>query len=342
MRQPILYTCASFLCLLFLAGCEMQNEFTDSPRQNFEVLWKTLDEHYCFFEYKEVDWEAVYREYSQYVDESLNSYELYNILSDMLNELKDGHINLITPERVSRYDNWFLDYSLNFNEVLIADHYFQGNYNWGSTQMQSTFLREGQIGYIYYPTFTEGVLESELDQLLLSFADCEGLIIDVRNNAGGSLTHSDRLASRFVKEKTLTAYIQHKTGKGHTDFSNPYPIYLHPSEGVLWLRPVMVLTNRRAYSATNNFVSKLKVLPQVTMIGDWTGGGSGFPITSELPNGWSVRFPTSPILDINKQHTEFGIAPDIEVALDPAWEEEGRDALIEKAIEMILYPPPGF
>ncbi|MCC8134124.1 MAG: hypothetical protein LIP04_11505 [Tannerellaceae bacterium] len=71
------------------------------------------------------------------------------------------------------------------------------------------------------------------------------------------------------------------------------------------------------------------------------GGGSGFPITSELPNGWSVRFPTSPILDVNKQHTEFGIAPDVEVSLDAAWEEKGGDALIEKALELILYPPPG-
>lgn len=38
---------------------------------------------------------------------------------------------------------------------------------------------------------------------------------------------------------------------------------------------------------------------------------------------------------------EFGIAPDVEVSLDAAWEEKGRDALIEKALELILYPPPG-
>ncbi|EKC55562.1 hypothetical protein LEA_15281, partial [human gut metagenome] len=48
---------------------------------------------------------------------------------------------------------------------------------------------------------------------------------------------------------------------------------------------------------------------QVTVMGDRTGGGSGLPFSSELPNGWSVRFSACPVLDVNKQHTEFGMTP---------------------------------
>lgn len=186
-----------------------------------------------FFEYKEVDWDAVYQEYSGRIEEPMTQFELFYVLADMLNELQDGHINLISQDRTSRYDNWFLDYPVNFNESLLANYYFQGNYDWESDEVKYILLREGEVGYLYYPTFSEGLLESELDRILLSFEDCKGIIVDVRNNSGGSLTNSDRLASRFLAEKTLCAYIQHKTGKGYSDFSDPYPIYLHPSEGML-------------------------------------------------------------------------------------------------------------
>lgn len=233
MKSFFLHTYIPFFCWCLLAGCEMQNEFSESPHQNFEALWKIMDEHYCFFEYKEVDWDAVYQEYSGRIEESMTQFELFYVLADMLNELQDGHINLISQDRTSRYDNWFLDYPVNFNESLLANYYFQGNYDWESDEVKYILLREGEVGYLYYPTFLEGLLESELDRILLSFEDCKGIIVDVRNNSGGFLTNSDRLASRFLAEKTLCAYIQHKTEKGHSDFSDPYPIYLHPSKGVL-------------------------------------------------------------------------------------------------------------
>ena len=135
------------------------------------------------------------------------------------------------------------------------------------------------------------------------------MIFDIRDNGGGMLSNADRIASRFLEEKILTGYIQHKTGKGHDDFSEPYPLYLSPSERIRWLRPVVVLTNRHCYSAANDFVQKVRMMPYVTTMGDRTGGGSGFPFNSELPNGWGVRFSASPMLDVNKQHTEFGLDP---------------------------------
>ena len=27
-----------------------------SANENFDMLWRTVDEHYCFFEYKNIDW----------------------------------------------------------------------------------------------------------------------------------------------------------------------------------------------------------------------------------------------------------------------------------------------
>ena len=71
-------------------------------------------------------------------------------------------------------------------------------------------------------------------------------------------------------------------------------------------------------------------------MGDRTGGGSGLPFHSELPNGWSVRFSASPILDANMQHTEFGIDPDIKVDMLQEDIEKGIDTIIEEALNYLF------
>ena len=75
----------------------------------------------------------------------------------------------------------------------------------------------------------------------------------------------------------------------------------------------------------------MRELPLVTIIGDKTGGGSGLPFTSELPNGWGVRFSACPILNAQKEHTEFGIDPDIKVDMNESDQQRGEDTIIETA-----------
>ena len=197
-------------------------------------------------------------------------------------------------------------------------------------------LSTDQVGYVYYGNFSSGVGESNLDNMFIHFKDCRGLILDVRNNGGGAMSNSDRITQRFLEEKILTGYVTYKTGNGHTDFSSPYPLYLSPSDRLRWTKPVIVLTNRQCYSATNNLVSIMRLLPHVTVMGDCTGGGSGFPFSSELPIGWGIRFSACPILDADKKHTEFGIEPDEKVSMTEEDMKKGKDTIIEAAIGHIL------
>ena len=75
----------------------------------------------------------------------------------------------------------------------------------------------------------------------------------------------------------------------------------------------------------------MRQCPNVTIIGDKTGGGAGMPYSSELPNGWIVRFSACPMFDANKQSTEFGIEPDVKVSLTDADFSKGIDTIIEAA-----------
>ncbi len=317
---------------LLFAGCSAKEEYTSDPHAIFNALWKVIDEKYCFFDYKNINWDDVYKKYSVQIADTMNRFQLFDVLGKMLAELQDGHTNLISTFNISRFWNWYENYPDNFNSVvhkkyLGTDYKIAGGLRYRVLQ--------DSIGYVYYGDFSSPVGEAHLDEMFLHFKDCKSFIFDVRNNTGGSLTYSERIAARFLTETQVVGYIMHKRGPGHNDFSEPYPIKLTPSKRIIWLRPVAVLTNRSCFSATNDFISKMKLFPQVTVIGDRTGGGCGLPFHSELPNGWSVRFSSSPMLDADKQITEHGIDPDIKIDIKESDQLKNIDTIIEEAIKFL-------
>ena len=320
-----------------LTACHDMEEYTDDPRGNFEALWSILDEHYCFFDSKNVDWDKVHDTYSRRISDRMTREELFIVCADMLAELRDGHVNLSAPFNTSYYRAWWSDYPQNFNKRLIEESYFNFNYRQSSGMMYG-FL-ENNIGYIYYESFSSPVGEGNLDYALNFLSTAYGLIIDVRDNGGGSLTNVETFVARFIDRPTLVGYISHKTGPGHNDFSEPYAITYRPAqEGrVRWAKPIVVLTNRSTFSAANNFASVMKNLPGVTIVGSVTGGGSGVPFSSELPCGWGIRFSACSMLDALGESTEGGITPSegCAVDLDPLDALSGRDTILEKAIEIL-------
>ena len=317
-----------FIGLLSLGGCIREEEFDNSPQGNFDALWTIIDEQYCFLDYKQIDWNAIYDQYQPLITPDMPNDGLFEVLGNMLAELKDGHVNLSSASNTARYWNWYLDYPRNFNESVV-EGYLGRDYRIGGGAKYT--LLDDNIGYIYYGDFSSGIGDGNLDEMLSYLSICNGLIIDMRNNGGGNLTYATKLAARCTNEKVLTGYIQHKTGKGHNDFSDPEPIYLEPSNSIRWQKGVVVLMNRHSYSATNDFINSMRYLPNVTLMGDKSGGGSGLPFSSELPNGWGVRFSASPHLDAEGQHIEFGIDPDIKLDMDAEDEARGIDTMIEAA-----------
>ena len=322
----------TLLIILFCSSCTKLEEYDNTPTGNFEALWNIIDEHYCFFDYKAeeygLDWNAVYHQYKRKISDNMSNAGLFEVLGDMLDELRDGHVNLYAAHDVARYWDFHEGYATNFSEEIQAK-YLGTDYKIASG-LRYTILPDN-IGYIYVPSFSNSIGEGNLDECLHALALCRGLIIDVRSNGGGNLSYAETLASRFTNERVLAGYVCHKTGKRHSDFSTPEPIYLESSNRIRWQKPTCVLTNRSSYSATNDFVKIMRTLPLVTIVGDRTGGGSGLPFSSELPNGWSVRFSACPSFDADMQHTEFGIEPDVRIDMSNEDCAQGLDTIIETA-----------
>lgn len=321
---------------LLLSSCVDETEYADNPQGNFLQLWRIIDEHYCFFDYKQqqygLDWNEVYQRYSPQINSHMTSSQLFEVLANMLAELRDGHVNLSTNFDLGRYWAWHEDYPANYSENLI-DHYLGTDYKIAGGLRYR--ILDDNVGYISCTTFETAQSSNALNNILSYLASCNGLILDVRNNTGGMLTSAEELAARFTNEEILVGYIQHKTGKGHNDFSAMEPQRLKPSSGLRWQKRVVVLTNRKVYSAANEFVKYMKCCPNVTIVGDKTGGGAGMPFTSELPNGWGVRFSACPMYNTNKQPTEFGIEPDHPCQLSEADAFNGYDTIIEYARKLI-------
>ncbi len=329
-----------FLPLLFavvLASCHEVKEYDATPRQTFEQLWSILDEHYCFFREKGVDWEEVHSRYAPMVTDRMTSRELFDVMARMLDELRDGHTNLSASFSTSYYRRWWADYPENFDWRLVQENYL--NFNYISAAGIDYAVLASNIGYIRYSSFSSPVGEGNLDAALSYLAPCDGLIIDVRSNSGGSMTYVETIARRFITDRTLAYSICHKTGPEHDAFSDPYPVYFNPApEGrVMWGKPVVVLCNRGTFSAGNIFVSVMKSLPGVTVAGATTGGGSGMPFNSELTCGWGVRFSASPLYDADGRLTEFGVEPTegCAVDLDPEAALAGRDTMIDFAVGLL-------
>jgi len=219
--------------LPLFVSCVDTDERSDTPTGNFEALWQIIDEHYCFFDYKQheygLDWNAVYNKYKVRVSDHMTSDQLFEVLTDMLAELRDGHVNLGSSADYGRYWAWHEAYPQNFSDTLER-RYLGTDYKIAAGMKYRVL--DDNIGYIRYDSFLQGIGEGNLDDCLTYLALCRGLIIDIRNNGGGDLTTAEKLAGRFVQEKTLVSYIQHKTGKGHNDFSSLEARYLEPSSNI--------------------------------------------------------------------------------------------------------------
>ena len=195
-------------------------------------------------------------------------------------------------------------------------------------------LLESNIGYFHISTFKLGMEGySFIDTILDEFKYCKGIVIDVRGNSGGSDFNSGLIASRFYDEKRAYCFFQTRNGPNHTDFSDKKYKYLNSVTNARQDIPVVLLTDQSVGSASEDFTLMLRILPQVTIVGDYTGANPGdAPRLTELQNGW-IHYTTTGLqytMD-GELFIDIGMKPDICVIE----QQSGRDLMIEKAIEIL-------
>lgn len=335
----------------------------DSAYDNFDNMWRTINERYSFFDYKDIDWNAIRSQYESRISSNMSNEELAFVLGDMLAELRDGHVNLYSPYNNHRNWSWFENFPANFDPVIAERNYWGSDYRIGTGSLRHNFLQDSltDIGYIYVPSFGVVFNEEELDHIIRRYKDTRGLILDLRDNGGGIVFTASDLAGRFTNSTIKPLIERWKNGPEKNSFSESTTLEVEPSGNAKYLnKPVILLTNRSCYSACNRFTAIMRAIPNVMVIGDRTGGGGGYPSDFELPNGWGYRFSTTDsympegnlpngypvgsdpdygqfdeIVSGLGFNVELGIPPDIVVEQTDTDKGAGIDPLIERAVQEI-------
>ena len=303
------------------------------PMENFEYLWNECNEKYSYFLLKNIEWDRIKIEYSAKIYEEMTEDSLFNVLGDMLKELRDDHANLFSDFNTSFYgveyegqDNF--DWRIIEDNYLFRDYYITGPF-------RHDFLENKQIGYVRLSSFSETIDEDNLNFILTRYKDTKGLIIDIRENGGGAIANVFTILSRFVETETLVNYSIIKEGARHHEFSDYREVIVQPFGGIRYGNPVAVLVDRGTYSSGSLLSLATKALPNIFLVGDTTGGGLGMPNGGQLPNGWTYRFSVTQSLTLDKKPDyENGVPPDMETLFD--WNNLTRDEILEKAINELL------
>lgn len=320
--------------MMAFSGCEnlfFDSEMKNTNADNFDVLWKTMKERYVLFDYKKINWDSLQTVYRPLALQADNDQELFDVMAKMLNTLRDGHVNLRTPFDISEYFP-YLNSPANYSFDVLERNYL-GDY------LVTGYLLNQEIagvGYIHYRSFTSPILDEELNFVLERFRGLPGVIIDIRNNEGGNPANGLKMASRMIKERTKLFSYQQKIGAGPDDFSEEKAVFLNPDfKNSSFEGRIVVLTNRKVYSAGSYFAAYIKGIPNAVLMGDNTGGGCGVPAGYDLPNGWYFNYSSTIGYTVEGLNFENGVPVDISVSMTQNDIAAGRDPILERAIRFI-------
>lgn len=329
MKSQIIYLAISIILVSSCNKLLIEPNQKNTPQNCFNQIWDDINNKYVFFNEKTIKWDSIKIVYQSKINNHISEDELFTILSQMLENLKDGHTSLYSPFSSYKFE-YYAGANQNFNEHFISTKYLEPN-NYTTTESIKYCILPSNIGYMYYPSFKNDLSINKVNTILESFSNTKGLIIDIRDNSGGSNDNIYRLVEHFVASKFLAGYYYQKNGPKSHQISSPYSIYIEP-KGTVYNKPIIILSNRKVYSSANIFLGFMSQLPNVKIIGDTSGGGSGIPTSNQLPNGWLYRFSSSYVILANQKHIENGISPTINLCTGSADELLGNDALIERAL----------
>ncbi len=331
-------------CLLTFAfaSCErafMEKDEPSDPVSVFDYLWNKVDQQYAFFDVKRIDWDSVREVYRPKVYDDMDNDSLFSVCAAMLNTLQDGHTNLISSFDVSRNDSVYyrMIAHKNINNEVVAMNYLTLNHH-STGAFAHNAIRDGKVAYVRYSSFESAISESALKYISDRYKDCNGMILDLRQNSGGSIDNIRMLLSIFDNHKQPLYMTQIKSGKGHNDFTDLSTVRATDTciLETPYTKPVTVLIDRGSYSATSFFALCTMAYDNIRLFGDYSGGGLGLPNGGALPNGWTYRFSITRTLALDGSNYENGVPPQERVILDPNATAQGIDNVIEAAADWIL------
>jgi Peptidase family S41 len=302
----------------------------------FDEVWRAFDVEYPgFVELPEVDWKMLRKQYRAHAADVRDTYMLGAVIADMLAQLQDLHV------WVKAGDDWLPGYTrerpLNGSwkatqTIVKATHQEGKQLVWG--------LTEDNLGYIGVHGLGDADLPKQFDAALEALRDTSGLIIDLRFNGGGDEMLAREMVGRLLDEERVYALSQYRNGPGHDALGPKYERKFVPRGPWRYEESVVALWGRKTLSSAESMAMMLDQCPQVTTMGDWTGGSSANPRRLELDCGITVNLPRWLDMDTEGKPIErVGVKPEVLVEAGPKSFNDRSDPVIAAAIKHLVDKP---
>lgn len=205
------------------------------------------------------------------------------------------------------------------------------NINWEEEKTSWGYAVINEKPYFAFEKWNKDLLNvSDFDAELEKFKGSDTIVIDVRMNPGGSDNLALEIAGRFTTQTLTVTYYKFRDGRQHNDFTELVERKLSPRGTWQFTNPVYVLIGRGCFSSNETFISAMREIPHVTLVGDTTGGSSGNPKFFNLGNGWEYAVPRWINYTADMQVIEWnGIAPDIYIETTEEDFLDGRDPVLD-------------
>jgi len=333
-----------FLCVIILGGlcsCEADRvEPTANALANFDHLWGEFDQRYGVFEAKQIDWNALRATYRPRLTPQAGDGELYQVLTQMLEELNDNHVSLLptTPAYPRYVSGQTRGPALNHTSLEVIKNRYLTDYQMASPTLSYGKL-PGNIGYVYLSGFDESFAnyEHNLDRALQYLQGTKGMVLDIRNNAGGRDELAQYIAGRFAAgERRLYMKSRKRNGPRQDQFAAWQAWYVQPTGKSQYTQPIILLTSDDTISAGETFTLAMKRQPHVQHVGLTTSGAFSDRVERDLPNGWRFTISVGDYRDHNNVSWEGrGLTPAVAVANTAADQAAQRDPMLENAIQLV-------
>jgi carboxyl-terminal processing protease len=203
-------------------------------------------------------------------------------------------------------------------------------------------ILENNVGLLTLTDFSSGGFSKKFDSIYPKILATNSLIIDVRNNGGGSsnqgyyvlmhLTNKPFYGSAWKTREYRPAY---KAWGTDNSWYGESADKIEPAKKTIYDKPVIVLTSERTFSAAEDFCVAFDYMKRGKIVGTATGGSTGQPLNFDLPGGGSFRVCTKKdTYPDGKEFVGVGVQPNVIVEETIKGFRENKDLAINKALEI--------
>ncbi len=306
------------------------------PESTFENLWNEFDRLYGGFEIRNIDWDDTHDRYRPLVTDDMTDDEFFTVVTDMLAETNDGHVQIVAPDRMywsaNRIYREQIDFDL-FDRDLVEQGYLGGEFEGGGKYIPTVGTLPSGHPYIHLPSIDD-LMTRMLDTRKAAEA-AGGLVIDMRHNGGGDTTFALSSMDHWSSVRRDAYRSRSRDGYDRDDFSGWHTWGVNGGGKDVDF-PIIVLIDRFTISAGERLVLLLDTLDTVYFVGDRTNGAVSTMVPRDMLNGWTVTIATQEVFLLDDTTPEaVGFQPDEMLLNDPADMEAGVDAVLERAMALL-------